>query len=77
MDRNGNSKQRLIRVLDGDKEEMNEASRLAALRDLERVAGEYFETEGRAELTVERDKNGIAVCFRFRACRVKNFTSLK
>ncbi len=68
---------RLNNILDADKEEMNEATRLLALRDFERVAEEYFDKDGKAELSVERDKNGLSVCLRFRASRAKNFTSLK
>ncbi|MGN0822614.1 MAG: hypothetical protein ACI4NG_02465 [Candidatus Gallimonas sp.] len=68
---------RLERMLEADKEDMNDACRRAAARDLERVAEEYFEREGAASLTTERDGKGLKVTFSFRAVRVKNFTSLK
>ena len=63
-------------MLDRDKEEMNEASRKAALADLERVAGEYFDVDGEAKLTVKRIKGAYEVTLSFRAVRVKNFSVL-
>ena len=68
---------RINRMLELDKEELNSASRAAALRDFTRVSNEYFETEGSPSLQVVRDKRGFFVQLTFRATRVKNFTVLK
>lgn len=72
-----NSKFRLEQMLDRDKEEMNEASQNAALADFERVAGEYFDLDGRAILNVKYVKGRYEVNLSFRACRVKNFSVLR
>ena len=71
------SKSRLEQMLDRDKEEMNEASKKAALADLERVAGEYFDVDGAPTLEVKRVKGRYEVHFAFRAVRVKNFSVLR
>lgn len=71
------AKQRLARMLDADKEPLNEESRRAAEEDFRRVAEEYFETAGPIELTIEQGKKGTLVSVRFLARRVKNFTTLK
>lgn len=68
---------RLDRMLEADKEEMNAESRRAALADFTRVAREYFETDGELSMHLDRVKNGTAVTLSFRAVRVKNFTALK
>lgn len=75
--RNQSTKTRLVRMLDADKEELNEASRRAATEDFRRVAEEYFETEGPVTLRTEAVKAGTEVTVRFCARRVKNFTTLK
>lgn len=72
-----NSKQRLVNVLEQDKEEMNEPTREAAKRDFSQLAEEYFEKEGDCKLEVKRAKGGYEVNLSFRAVRIKNFTSLK
>lgn len=72
-----NSKFRLEKMLDRDKEEMNEETRLAALADLERVAGEYFDLDDSAKLIVKQGKGSYEVNFSFRAVRVKNFSVLR
>lgn len=64
-------------MLDADKEALNEASRRAATADFTRVAEEYFETDGPVTLRTEAVKSGTEVTVRFRAHRVKNFTTLK
>ncbi len=71
-----NSKFRLEQMLDRDKEEMNEASKKAALADLVHVACEYFDLDGDAKLEVKRVKGNYEVNFSFRAVRVKNFSVL-
>ena len=68
---------RLLRLLEQDKEEMNEESRLAAIGDFTRVAMEYFELMGDVGLTLSRSRDGFSVNLDFRARRVKNFTSLR
>lgn len=71
------TKYRISRILDADKEDMNEATRAAAVADFERIAREYFETEGDVVFTVKKEKTGISVAVQFRAVRIKNFTTLK
>ena len=71
------SKSRLEQMLDRDKEEMNEASKRAALADLERVAGEYFDLDDSAKLFIKRVKGAYEVNLTFRAIRVKNFSVLQ
>ena len=75
--RNTNARNRIVRILDADKETLNEASRRAATEDFTRVAEEYFETEGPVVLRTERAKGCLEVTVRFRVRRVKNFTTLK
>ncbi len=64
-------------MLERDKEEMNEASKRAALADLERVAGEYFDLDNGARLSIKRVKGAYEVNLTFRAVRVKNFSVLQ
>ena len=71
------SKLRLEQMLNRDKEEMNEASRQAALSDLMRVAGEYFDVDGKGLLSVKRVKGKYQITLSFQAVRVKNFSILR
>ncbi len=71
-----NAKYRLEQMLDRDKEEMNEASRNAALADFQRVGNEYFDAEPGAKLTIKRVKGAYEISYSFRAHRVKNFSVL-
>ena len=71
------SKARLEQMLSRDKEEMNEASQKAALADLLRVAGEYFDVDGNGVLNIKRVKGNYEVNLSFRAVRVKNFSVLR
>ena len=71
------SKLRLEQLLEQDKENMNEASRGAALADFVRVAGEYFDVDGNPILQVKRVKGRYEVTLSFRAVRVKNFSVLR
>lgn len=71
-----NTKQRLKKLLSEDREEMNEATRAAALAEFSRVAREYFETQ-HVDMNMKRGKNGTDVNVTFRASRVKNFGTLK
>lgn len=68
---------RLKRMIDHDKETLNEATRAAAVADFKRVAEEYFQTDGGFLLTSRETPGGTEVVFTFRAVRVKNFTVLK
>ena len=68
---------RLTRMLAEDKEEMNAETQTAAVRDFQRVADEYFETDGKAKLEMKKDKEGAGVTLTFHVVRVKNFTMLK
>lgn len=72
-----NPKQRLVNVLEQDKEEINEPTREAAKCEFSQLAEEYFETEGDCRLDVKRVKGGYEVNVSFRAVRIKNFTVLK
>ncbi|MBR7186138.1 MAG: hypothetical protein IKD43_01420 [Clostridia bacterium] len=71
------TKDRLKRLLEQDKEEINEASREAALADFKRVAEEYFETDGGFLFTTRQGEKGTEVVFAFRMIRAKNFTRFK
>lgn len=71
------TKNRLSRMLAEDKEGMNLETEQSAIRDFQRVADEYFETENKARLTVKKENGGISVTLTFRAVRVKNFSMLK
>ena len=68
---------RIARLLEQDKEEINEESRAAAIAEFTRVASEYFEPTGALSLSIERERNGFAVRVQFHALRVKNFTSFR
>ena len=68
---------RLNAILEADKEEMNEESKRAALRDFQRIPQEYFDLDGELSLKTERVKQGMQVSLTFRAVRIKNFTALK
>ncbi len=70
------TKLRLKKMLDDDKEEINDATRAAVLAEFTRIAKEYFETEGVA-LNIKKGKNCTDVAVSFKATRVKNFTVLK
>lgn len=71
------TKHRLARMLAEDKEEMNLETEEAAIRDFQRVADEYFETESKARMSIKKEGGVISVTLVFRAVRVKNFTRLK
>ena len=71
------TKERLKNILHADKEEMNEVTREACLKEFSRVAGEYFEPEGEISMSMHRAKNCFEVSVSFRANRVKNFSLVK
>lgn len=70
------TRNRLNRMLSEEREELNDATRAAALADFTHVAQEYFEAEN-AALHLKKGKGGTEVVFSFRATRAKNFTTLK
>ena len=75
--RDRSAKERIVRMLDIGKEDLNEESRRAAIADFTHVAEEYFETESPVTLQTVTEKRGMEVVVRFRVRRVKNFTTLK
>ncbi len=50
---------------------MTEAERNLLARDMMRVADEYFETDGEADIDITRTQSGYSVCLVFRAHRIK------
>lgn len=68
---------RLKRMIDHDKETLNEPTRAAAIADFKRVAEEYFQTDGGFLLTARETPKGAEAVFTFRFTRVKNFKTLK
>ena len=70
------TKIRLKQMLSDDREEMNDATKAAALADFTHIAKEYFETDNVA-MNVKKGKSSTDVSVTFKATRVKNFTSLK
>lgn len=53
--RSETTKSRLNQMLNADKEDMNEATRQAAIADFTRVAKEYFETEGELSFQTKKE----------------------
>ncbi len=70
-------RKRLSQLIEQDREGLNPESRDEALKDFLHVAQEFFELSGEPQFTVIKEKRGFDVTFRFRADRVKNFTSIK
>lgn len=70
------TKNRLKAMLSEEREELNEATRAAAIADFTRIAEEYFEAKD-LSLSLKKAKNGTDVTVSFRATRAKNFTTLK
>lgn len=70
------TKIRLKQMLSDDREEMNDATKAAALADFTHIAKEYFETDNVA-MNVKKGKSSTDVSVTFKATRVKNFTPLK
>lgn len=71
------SKERLKKMLEGDKEELSVPTRAAALKEFSRVAEEFFEPVGKVMLDFTHGTDGKEVTVRFSVARVKNFTVLK
>lgn len=55
-----------------EREEMTDLERELFLKDLKKVAGEYFEIYGGCDIEVTRTEEGFAVCVIFAAHRIKN-----
>lgn len=60
------------RILSLDREDMTDLERELFLKDLKRVADEYFETNGETTLEVTRADEGFLVCVLFTARRIKS-----
>ena len=60
------------RLLSLDREEMTDLERELFLKDLKRVADEYFELEDSPSLEVTRADSGFTVCLTATARRIKN-----
>ena len=67
---------RISRLIEQDREGMNQSSRDEALKSFLHVASEFFELTGQPEFTVTRERRGFDVTLHFKADRVKNFTSI-
>lgn len=55
------------------REEMTEGQKQLFLSDFKRVYDEYFEGDGRADVSVTRTENGFSICIIFSARRIKTF----
>lgn len=71
------ARSRLNKMLETDKEDMNEGSRNAAIRDFTHVAKEYFEPDGDLALNVKRARTHWEITVTFKTQRIKNFTLIK
>ncbi len=69
-------RERIGALLHRDKAVISDAVEAAAVRDFARVAAEYFELEGGIVFSVKEERGKFSVSVQFRACRVKNFTTL-
>lgn len=54
---------------------MTETERGLFKRDIMKVAGEYFETDGEADVDITKTPNGLSVCVLFKARRIKKIWS--
>lgn len=68
---------RLVRLMEQDREGLNEESKREAHRHFQHVAEEFFELSGGLELTVNRERRGFDVVLHFKADRVKNLTAVR
>ncbi len=58
-----------------DREIMTETERGLFKRDIMKVAWEYFETDGEADVDITKTPNGLSVCVLFKARRIKKIWS--
>ena len=54
---------------------MTETERGLFKRDIMKVGGEYFETDGEADVDITKTPNGLSVCVLFKARRIKKIWS--
>lgn len=54
-----------------DREDMSDFARALFLKDLKRVADEYFECDGDLTLEITRSEGGFLACVLFTARRIK------
>lgn len=60
-----------LKLLSQDRGGITDFEKELFLKDLSRVTGEYFETEGETALEVTRTEKGFVVCLVFSARRIK------
>lgn len=60
-----------LKLLSQDRGGITDLEKELFLKDLSRVTGEYFETEGETALEVTRTEKGFVVCLVFSARRIK------
>ena len=63
---------RVNAILSLDREDMTDLERELFLKDLKRVAEEYFELNGEPTLEVTRENDGFLVCILVTARRIKS-----
>lgn len=68
-------KARTNRIVELDRDAITETERALIKRDIMKVAEEYFEIEGAADIDVTRTPNGFSVCVLFKARRIKKIWS--
>lgn len=73
----GDVKNRLLGMLDSEREEMTEQTKRVCLADFHHLIEEYFECAEEENVCLERNGNSLYVCFRARVSRVKNFSQMK
>lgn len=60
------------RILSLDRDDMSDLERELFLKDLKKVADEYFEASGEPTLEVTREDEGFLVCVLITARRIKS-----
>lgn len=61
----------LNRILSLDRDDMTDPERELFLKDLKKVADEYFESNGEASLEITRSDDGFIICVLMTARRIK------
>lgn len=61
-----------LKLISLDREDMTDLERELFIKDFNRVAEEYFETDGAPSLEVTRTDEGFLVCLIFSARRIKS-----
>ena len=62
----------MSRIISLDREDMSDVERELFLKDLKRVADEYFEIEYSPSLEITRADDGFLICVLLTAHRIKN-----